>query len=186
MQPMFAPNIKEKMQNKQKSPNPNGQQGISKRVEEDKTKETSNNTNIFEILRDVKWFSSRVKAPIHMKGVYSPHIKSTLLYDRNILWSSPHLKQFSAQVRRKYFDLSIKRLHQDLKENSCVNLEQQKNYSLDCGNCPFTCIYKELKRKEIDILDIVQGGLSFTLPLILPNLPPYHLVANTLTGLTIK
>ena len=44
---MFAPDTKEKMHS-------NDQQGISKRVEEDKTREISNNTNIAEILRDVK------------------------------------------------------------------------------------------------------------------------------------
>ena len=88
-------------------------------------------------------------------------------------------------MRIKYFDLSIDRLHQDLKENSCVNLGQQNIYSLDCGNCPFTYIYKELKRKKIDIIGIVQGGLSFPLPLILPDLPPDHPDANRLNTLKI-
>ena len=43
-EPMFAPDAKEKMHS-------NDQQGISKRVEEDKTRETSKNTNIVKILR---------------------------------------------------------------------------------------------------------------------------------------
>ena len=76
-EPIFSPNTKEKSHS-------NGQQGISKRVEEDKTRETSNNTSIVKILRDVKWFSSKVKAPIHMKGAYSLHSTSILLYERNI------------------------------------------------------------------------------------------------------
>ena len=76
-EPMFAPNTKEKMHS-------NSQHGISKRVEEDKTRETSNNTNIVEILRVGTWFSSKVKAPIHMKGAYSPHLTSILLFERNI------------------------------------------------------------------------------------------------------
>ena len=174
-EPMFAPNTKEKMHS-------NGQQGIIKRVEEDKTRETSNNTNIVEVLRVVTWFSSKVKASIHMKGAYSPHLTSISLYERNIWRSSPHSKQFPAQVRKKYLDLSIERSHHDLKENSCVDLEQWNN----CSNCHLTCIYKESKRKKIDILGIVQGGLSFPLHLILPVLPPYHSIANTLTGSTIE
>ena len=82
-------------------------------------------TNIVAILRDVKWYNSKFKVPIHMKGAtlgniiipaaqgwlqvqtntkqgylnmlcfYSPHFTSFLLSDRDILRTSPHLKQFS-------------------------------------------------------------------------------------------
>ena len=83
-EPMFAPNTEEEMQNKLKLPKPNGQQSNSKRVEEDKTRETSSNTNIVEVLMDVKLFFSRFKATIHIKGSYSTPLKSTLLSDRNI------------------------------------------------------------------------------------------------------
>ena len=76
-EPMFAPNTKEKRHS-------NGQQGISKRVEEDKTREISNNTNIVELLRGVKWFNNKVKALIHMKGAYSPHLRFISLYEGNI------------------------------------------------------------------------------------------------------
>ena len=54
---------------------------------------------------------------------------------------------------------------------------------MDCGNCHVPCIYKESMTKKFDIFSIVQG---FLLCLILPVLPPYHPVVNTLTSSAIE
>ena len=95
---------------------------------------------------------------------HSPHFTSTLLSDRDILRLSPYSKEFLGQVMTKYFDLNNERLHQDLKEKSCVDLQKQNEYHMDYGRYTLTCIHNKLKRKNIEIPGIVQGGLCFTLP----------------------
>ena len=165
-------------------------------------------TNIVDILRDVKWYNKKFKPPVHMKGAtsgniivpaaegllrvqantklghldvlyfYSPHFTSTLLSDRDILRSCPYCKQFSGQMMNKYFELDNKKVDQALATDGCVDLQSQNEYHLDYGHCTLTCIHDSLKRKNVEIPGIVRGGLCFTLPLILPDLPPDHPDAN--------
>ena len=75
----------------------------------------------------------------------------------------------------KYFDLNNERLHQDIMENGCVDLQKQNRYHMDYGHFNLTYIHTKLKRKHIEIPGIVLEGLCFTLPLILPDLPSDHL-----------
>ena len=74
----------------------------------------------------------------------------------------------------KYFDLNNERLHQDLMKKYCVDLQKQNEYHMYYGHYNLTCIQNKLKRKNIEISGIVQGGLRFTLPSILPDLPSNH------------
>ena len=45
---------------------------------------------------------------------------------------------------------------------------------MDYGNCTLTCVHRKLPCKNIEILGIIRGGLCFTLPLILLDLPKNH------------
>ena len=55
-----------------------------------------------------------------------------------------------------------------------VDLKSQSDYQMDYGSCTLTCVHNKLKQKNIEIPGIVWGGLCFTLPLILPDIPKSH------------
>ena len=74
----------------------------------------------------------------------------------------------------KYFDLNNERLHQDLMEKDCVDLQKQNEYHTDYGHYNLTCIQNKLKRKNIEFPGIVRGGLRFMLPLILSDFTSNH------------
>ena len=77
------------------------------------------------------------------------------------------------------------KVNQDLEDKGCVDLQWQNEYHLDYGQCSLTCVHGSLKRKNIEIPGIVQGGLCFTLPLILPDLPLDHPDATKFNSLKI-
>ena len=85
----------------------------------------------------------------------------------------------------KYFDLNNERLHQDLMEKECVDLQKQNEYDMDCGNYNLNFRYNKLKRKNIEIPGILREELCFTLHLILPDLPFDHPDASKLNSLKI-
>ena len=105
---------------------------------------------------------------------YSPHFTSTLLSERDVLQSSTYAKEFSGQVMTKYFELNDEKVNQDLLSKGSIDLNHQLDYQMDYGNCTLTCVHRKLPCKNIEIPGIIRGGLCFTLPLILPDLPKDH------------
>ena len=105
---------------------------------------------------------------------YSPHFTSTLLSERDVLRSSTYAKEFSGQVMTKYFELNDDKVNQDLLSKGSIDLNHQSDYQMDYGSCTLTCVHRKLPCKNIEIPGIIRGGLCFTLPLILPDLPKDH------------
>ena len=128
-------------------------------------------TNILEILRNVTWFDNKKnRAPVHMKGSTS----GTLIV--------PAAKEFSGQVMTKYFDLDNKKVNADLRKRGCVDLNNSNGYHLDYGNCTLTCVHSKRRTSNIEISGIIRGGLCYTQPIILPDLPKSHPHASILNS----
>ena len=72
---------------------------------------------------------------------YSPHFTSTLLSERDVLYSSTYAKRFSGQVMTKYFDLNDEKVNQDLLSKGSIDLNHQLDYQMDYGNCTLTCVH---------------------------------------------
>ena len=87
-----------------------------------------------------------------------------------MLRSTKFAKEYCSQAMIKYFDLNDEKINKDLAAKDCIDVSHP-GYQMDYGNCTLTCIHHNQKRMNIDILGIVCGGLCFTLPLILPDLP---------------
>ena len=68
------------------------------------------------------------------------HFTSTSLSDRDVLWFSKCSKESSGQVMEKYFLLNNKRIHQDLEQKGCVDLQKQKEHHIDYGSCALTFV----------------------------------------------
>ena len=169
-------------------------------------------TNIVEILRNVTWFDQCNRSPVSMRGAtlgkiivlmakgwlqvqagtrdgfidvlcyYSLHFTSTLLSEQDVLRLSQFAKEFSGQAMTKHFELNDEKVNKDLLSKGSVDLKSQSDYQMDYGSCSLICVHWKLKRKNIEILGIIRGGLCFTLPLILPDLPKDHLEASLLNS----
>ena len=112
---------------------------------------------------------------------YSPHFTSTLLSDQDVLRSTKFAKEYQDQTMVKYFDLNDDKINGDLASKGCVDI-LHPGYQMDYGSCTLTCIHHNHKRMNIEIPEIVCGGLCFILPLILPDLPKDHLKATLLNS----
>jgi len=58
-----------------------------------------------------------------------------------------------------------------------LNLENKPTF-FHYGTCTITCIYKKVKRFNIEITGIICGGLCYMLPIEVPDLPIDHPRAN--------
>ena len=100
---------------------------------------------------------------------YSPHFTSTILLDQDVLRSTKFAKKYCGQAMIKYFELDDEKINKDLVAKDCINVTLLY-YQMDYGHCTLICIHHNQKRRNIEIPDIVRGGLCFTLPLILSDL----------------
>ena len=82
----------------------------------------------------------------------------------------------------KYFELNDKNVNKDLQEKRRVNLQHQNQYHLDYGTFTLILIHKKRKVQNIEIPGVICGGLCFTLPIILPDLPPDHPKVNLINS----
>ena len=88
-------------------------------------------------------------------SVTVPHFTSILQLERDVLRSSKYAKKFSGQAMTKYFELSGKKLNQDLLDKGRVDIQTQSEYQMDYGSCTLTCVHNKLKQKNIEIPGIV-------------------------------
>ena len=82
----------------------------------------------------------------------------------------------------KYFDLDNKKVNADLRKRGCVDLDNTNGYHLDYGNCTLTCVHSTRRNRNIEIPGIIRGGLCYTQPIILPDLPKSHPHASILNS----
>ena len=87
-----------------------------------------------------------------------------------MLCSTKFAKEYCGQAMIKYFELDNEKINKDLAAQGCIDVTLP-DYQMGYGHCTLTCIHHNQKRRNIDILGIVCGGLCFTMPLILPDLP---------------
>ena len=82
----------------------------------------------------------------------------------------------------KYFELNNKKVNADLRKRGCVDLDDANGYYLDYGNCTLTCVHATKRNRNIEIPGIIRGGLCYTKPIILPDLPTSHPHASILNS----
>ena len=92
-------------------------------------------------------------------------IPISILSDHDILRSSPFAKDFSGQILTKYFELNNELIHNDPKHKGRINLN---------STCTLNCIQKKVKRSNVEIPGVIHGGLCYTLPIKVPDLPIDH------------